>query len=43
MVSSSLGISLEEFLETLRRIAGENATDEEYLRLRASFPPEFPF
>ena len=43
MVSSSLGMSLQELIDSLQRIARESADDPEYTKLRAALPDEFPF
>ena len=43
MVSSALDIPLAELVERLHRIAADNGGDEEYRRLRAGLPEDFPF
>jgi|DewCreStandDraft_2_1066082.scaffolds.fasta_scaffold86435_1 hypothetical protein len=42
MVSSALGISLEELLETLERFRREYAADPEYQAARAELPADWP-
>ncbi len=43
MVSSSVGMTLEEVVEALGRMAREYADDEEFKTLRAALPEDFPF
>ena len=42
MVSSSVGMTLEEVVEALRRMSAEYADDEEFKALRSALPDEFP-
>jgi hypothetical protein len=42
MVSSAVGLSLEELLEALARISREHGDDPEYQRLRAELPEDWP-
>jgi ferredoxin len=43
MVAGSRGRSESDVKDSLRRIAGQNGGEEEYKRLRARLPAEFPF
>ncbi len=43
MVSSSVGMALEEVVEALARMAREYADDEEFKALRSALPDGFPF
>ena len=43
MVSSTVGMALEEVVEALGRMAREYADDEEFKVLRADLPEGFPF
>ena len=43
MVSSSIGMALEEVVEALARIAREYADDEEFKTLRSALPDDFSF
>ena len=42
MVSSALGMPLEELLEKLERFQREYADDPEYRELRSALPEDFP-
>ncbi len=42
MVSNTLGMELEQLLETLARFHQELAEDPEYQQLRAAFPADWP-
>ena len=42
MVSSSLEMQLEELNATLERLRLTSAEDDEYLKLRAALPSEWP-
>ena len=42
MVSSALGIPLEELLQKLERFRTEYAADPEYQELRSALPANFP-
>jgi hypothetical protein len=42
MVSSALGISLEELVEKLEQFRKEYADDPDYQKLRADLPADFP-
>ncbi len=42
MVSSALGISLEELLKKLEHFRREYADDPEYKALRSALPDDFP-
>ncbi|HYK93023.1 MAG TPA: hypothetical protein VEY07_03150 [Thermoplasmata archaeon] len=42
MVSSSRDRTPEDVVQTLRRLRSESGSTEEYLRLRARFPADFP-
>ena len=43
MVSSTVGMALEEVVAALGRMAREYADDEEFKTLRAALPHDFPF
>ena len=43
MVSSSVGMALDEVVEALGRMAREYAGDEEFKTLRSALPDDFPF
>lgn len=43
MVSSALGIDLQELLDTLDRLGRQYADDPEYQRLRRALPEDWPF
>ena len=43
MVSSTVGMALDDVVEALSRMAREYADDEEYRALRAALPDDFPF
>ena len=43
MVSSSVGMALEEVVDALARMAREYADDEEFKALRSALPDGFPF
>ncbi len=43
MVSSSVGMALDDIVEALRRMAREYADDEEFKTLRSALPDNFPF
>ena len=42
MVSSSVGMALDDVVEALRRMAPEYADDEEFKTLRSALPDNFP-
>ena len=42
MVSSTLGMALEELLATLERLRTDSGDDAEYQDLRSSLPGEWP-
>jgi len=43
MVSSTIGMTLDEVVEALARMAREYADDEEFKTLRSALPDAFPF
>ena len=43
MVSSTVGMTLEEVVEALERMAREYAADDEFRAMRAALPEDFPF
>ncbi len=43
MVSSALGIDLQELLDTLDRLRRQYGDDPEYQKLRKTLPEEWPF
>ncbi len=43
MVSSSVGMALEDVVDALGRVAREYAGDEEFKTLRSALPDNFPF
>ena len=43
MVSSTIGMTLDEVVEALARMAREYAGDEEFKTLRSALPDDFPF
>ena len=43
MVSSSVGMALDDIVEALRRMAREYAGDDEFKTLRSALPDNFPF
>ena len=43
MVSSSVGMALEEVVEALRRMSQEYADDADFKAMRAALPDDFPF
>ena len=43
MVSNTLGMTLDELVERLNRMAGDNASDPDYRELRSALPDDFPF
>jgi hypothetical protein len=43
MVSSVLGMSVEELVQRLEQIGEEYADDPDYRELRSALPDEFPF
>ena len=43
MVSSTVGMALDEIVEALARMAREYADDEEFKTLRSALPDGFPF
>ncbi len=42
MVSSVLGISVDELVQALARLRAEHAADPEYQQWRARFPADWP-
>ncbi|MFQ6026830.1 MAG: hypothetical protein ACE5Q6_04860 [Dehalococcoidia bacterium] len=42
MVSNSLGMELQELLDTLARIKQESADDQQYQEIRSALPDEWP-
>lgn len=42
MVSSVLGIDVEDLLRALARLSVEHEQDPEYRQWRAQFPPDWP-
>ena len=42
MVSNTLGVSLQELLETLERLRQEHGDNPEYQALRRQLPEEWP-
>jgi len=43
MVSSTIGMTLDEVVEALARMAREYADDSEFKTLRSALPDGFPF
>ena len=43
MVSSTVGMALDDVVEALSRMAREYTDDEEYKALRSALPDGFPF
>ena len=43
MVSDTLGMTLDELVVRLNRMAGEHADDPDYRELRSALPDDFPF
>ena len=42
MVSSTLGMSVQELVQRLAQIKQESSTDDDYRALRVDLPPEWP-
>lgn len=43
MVSNTLGMELDELIQTLKRVGKKSGKDPDYVKLRKQLPKDWPF